>query len=316
VTQLRFLIDDTTQCKTQQAVLLAFAADLEERALGKVVRSSLLPELRQWGDVPAESSRRLALRILALQPAPDLLTVFLPGHIVPGRIDSMSQQSAALTACECAVLADLDLFTIDNAHREAQLLHDFVVANPDYESVSSYDGFNTAALPSWLVSGGLISTLQLTQRPWYSAFAPTRIQWLIWVKKAIELGFLDIAMVEEDVHASLVRPSLLSDIKALLDGINAPPMPDLTLDSIFVPPERRLTDIQYRLLHSAELQMRSIKYAKRKTASKLAKQGTRKSLMHLLRPFLKLGYRAAYFVYSVTARPAVVRLRQKSGTPK
>lgn len=314
--QIRFLIDDANQCRTQRAVLLAFAGALEERALGIVVRSSHLTKLRQWDDVPVESSRRLALRLLALQPTHDLLTVFLPGHIVPGPINSVFQQSAALTVREFTTLADLDLFTVDNTHRETHLLHDFVTVNPDYESVSCYDRFNVTALPCELISGGLTSALQLTHRPWYSAFASTRLQWLRWVKQAIDQGLLDIAAVEKDVQGGLVRPSLLSDVKALLDGINAPLIPDLTLDSIFVSPERRLTDIQYRLLHSTELQQRTVEYAKRNTARKLAKQGAWRNLLRSLLWFLRLGYGAAYFVYSITARPAVRRLLQQSGEQK
>jgi hypothetical protein len=303
MTRLRFIIDDATQCKTQQAVLLAFAADLEKRAVGEVVRSSLLNELPRWLDVPAESSRRLGLYLLAFQPTPNLLTVFLPSHIVPGGIDSAFQWDAALTTREFSTIADLDFFTVNNAHRETYLFHDFVSSNQDYESVSRYDRFKVTTLPDELISGGLFSALQLTNRPWYSAFAPVRLQWLAWVKKAIDKDLLDFSAVEKDAQDGLVRPSLLSDVKALLNGACAPPLPDLTLDSIFVSPERRLDESQYRLLYSAELQKRAVEYAKRNARSK----------SKLSRRLFKLGYQLTYKVYSVSVRPLFVRMRKKSG---
>lgn len=323
--KIRFLIDDASQCRTQQAVLFALAGALEERALGKVVRSSHLTELRKWDDVPLESSRRLALRLMALEPTHDLLTVFLPGHIVPGPINSVFQQSAALTTQEFTTVADLDLFTIDNTHRETHLLHEFVTANRDYESVSRYDSFNVTAPPRELISGGLTSALQLTYRPWYSAFAPTRLQWLGWVKQAIDMGLLDFAAVEKDAQDGLVRPSLLSDVRALLNGVKTPSIPDLTLDSTFVSPECSLTESQYRLLYSTKLQKRTVEYAKR---NPVGKQGMlkyyllrfpRRLLKYLLRfsrRLFRLGYQLTYMAYSGSVRPVVVWMRQKYGAPK
>lgn len=263
MTRLFFLLDDAQQCRTQQAVLSAFAAELGERALGEVVFASRLTGLPHWSDVSSESSARLAVRLHALQPAADSCTVFLPGHIVPGPIVSTSRWDGALATRDFSTVADLDLFAIDNAHPDVRRMHDLSVAHPDYEVISRYAAFSTTDLPEWLVSGSLTSALQLTQRPWYFAFAPTRLQWLGWVKIALEREFLTLSMVEEDVGEAWVRPSLLDDVKALRLGIAAPPMPDLTLDSDFIPPEHRLTPCQYRLLHSSELQKRIVLYRKR-----------------------------------------------------
>jgi hypothetical protein len=314
VTSLRFLLDDATPCKTQQAVLSVFAADLEKRARGTVIRASQLTGMRQWADVPAESSRRLGLRLLALQPAADQLTVFLPGHIVPGTIDTGSRWGSALAAREFSTVADLDLFALDSTGSEVRQFHEFVAAHPDYESVSRYAGFTSAALPGWLVSGGLTSALQLTQRPWYCAHAPTRLQWLGWVKRAVERGLLDLSMVEEDVRTGMARPSLVAEVKAVMQGTDAPALPDLTLDTLFMAPERRLTDIQHRLLHSVELQKRTIQFARRNATQKLAKQGLLKYLQRSLRRLPRLGFHAAYLLYSMTLRPAVKRIRQQLNT--
>ncbi len=317
---IHFLIDDASQCRTQKAVLLAFASVLEECAVGKVIRSSNVSELVEWDGVPSESSRRLALRILAFQPAHDLLTVFLPGHVIPGSINSVFQQSTALTAQRFTTIADLDLFAVDNAHIETQLFHDFTSCNQDYESVSRYDRFKVETLPSELISGGLSSALLLTNRPWYSAFAPARLQWLTWVKQAIDQGLLNFYAVEKDAQDGLVRPSLLSDVKALLNGVCNPPLPDLTLDAMFVSPERRLVNSQYQLLYSEELQNRAIEYVKLNDHAKLRKLSALGKLkyhfLRLPRRFYKFGYQLTYKVYSVSARPVVVWMRQKSGATK
>lgn len=314
MTRLRFLLDDAPQCKTQQAILSVFAADLQERALAEVVLSSRLTELRHWSDVPPESSNRLALRLHALQPAPHLWTVFLPGHIVPGSIASASRCDGALATREFTTVADLDVFTVDNMHPDCQQLHDFAAAHPDYEAISRYASLSATDIPSWLVSGGLTSARQLTQRPWYSAFAPTRLQWLGWAKKAMERGLLNLAMVEEDVRTGQVRPSLLAEVKAVMQGTDAPALPDLTLDMLFMAPERRLTDQQYRFLHSAELQRRTIKFARLNSAGKHSKQGLLKYLWGSFRRLPRRSVQAAYHLYSITVRPAVQRLRQQSGS--
>jgi hypothetical protein len=314
VTRLRFLLDDATQCKTQQVILSVFATDLEKGELVEVVLSSRLPELRRWSDAPPESSKRLGLRLQALQPEPNLWTVFLPGHIVPGSIASASRWEGALGTREFTTVADLDLFAVNNTHPDCQQFHDFASVHQDYESISSYNNLSATDIPAWLVSGGLISARQLTQRPWYSAFAPTRLQWLGWAKKAMDRGLLNLAIVEEDIRTGQVRPSLLEDLKGLHLVIDVTPLPDLTLDALFMAPERRLTDIQHRLLHSAELQKRTAQYARRNATSKLSKLGLLRYLWHYLRRLPKLGFNAAYFVYSRTLRPAVKRLRQQPGT--
>lgn len=324
MTQLRFLLDDAGQSQTQKAVLSAFASDLEERTKGEIVWSSQLPETRRWEDVPAESSRRLGLRLVALAPAPGRLTVFLPGHIIPGEVAPPLHGDGKLAASRFSTVADLDLFVMGNAGNEAQLYHDFVLAHPDYEAVSSYATFGAGALPGWLTSGGLTSAIKLTERPWYSAFAPARSAWLGWVRKALEQDCLTLAMVEDDVRNGLVRPSLLEEIRNLSDSAAIPATPDLTLDALFVAPERRLTVAQQLVLHSPELQARTLLYAKWKANHKLAKQQKEWHQKHPVRGYikkalkkgLKFGYHIAYAAYAASLRPLVKRLRQKGGIAK
>lgn len=311
MTQLRFLLDDMPSSKTQQAVLLAFAAYLEEGGSVEVVRASQLREVRHWSDVPVESSRRLDLRLQALLPRPHQLTVFLPSHIVPGTVELASCWDATLASREFSTVADLDLFAVNNGCSEVQRFQEFVAITPDYEAVSRYAGFSSKQLPSWLISGGLVSALQVTQRPWYCAFAPRRLQWLGWVRQAVEQRLLDLSMMEEDVRTGQVRPSLLADVKAVLQGMEPPPFPDLTLDALFTPPERCLTDAQYRLLHSVALQRRTVMFARRNASRKLAKQGLLKFIWRSLRRLPRQCLRALHQIYSVTLRPIVKRLSEQ-----
>lgn len=321
MTQLRFLLDDAGQSQTQKAVLSAFASDLEERTKGEIVWSSQLPETRQWEDVPAESSRRLGLRLMALEPAPGLLTVFLPGHIVPGEVNTPHLGDWTLATSRFSTVADLDLFVVDNAGNEVQQYQDFVLAHPDYEAASSYAAFRAGDLPGWLVSAGLTSSLKLTERPWYTAFSPARAAWLGGVRKALEQNRLTLSMVEDDVRNGLVRPSLLEEVRSLSDSAAIPEIPDLTLDSLFASPERRLTVAQQLLLHSPELQARTLQYATRKAAHKLARQQREWHQKHPVRSYikkvvkktLKFGYHVAYAAYAASLRPLVKRLRQKGG---
>ncbi len=318
MTRLRFLLDDAGQSQTQKAVLSAFASDLEERTQGEIVWSSQLPQTRQWEDVPAESSRRLGLRLMALEPAPGRLTVFLPGHIVPGVVEPPIHGDEKLATSSFSTVAGLDLFVVDNAGRETQQYHDFVLAHPDYEAVSSYAAFRTGDLPSWLVSAGLTSPLKLTERPWYTAFAPVRAAWLGWVRKALEQNRLTLSMVEDDVRNGLVRPSLLEEVRSLSDSAAIPAVPDLTLDTLFAAPERRLTAAQRRLLHSPELQARTLQYAQRQAAHKLASRPwyRRHPILGYIKKPLRFGYRVAYAAYAASLRPWVKRLRQKGGIAK
>lgn len=317
MTGVRFVIDDASQCSTQRAVLSAFAAELERCARGEIVRSSQLASLPTWDDAPAESSRRLGMRLLALKAAPGLMTVFLPGHVVPGEIDSVGPFNGALAARGLAAVADLDMFVVDNAHPELLIFQDFLSTHVDYESISRYERFSVVDLPIWLQSGGLSSTPQLHLRPWYSAFSPARMRWLEWVKLAMDQGLLDLDMVDEDIRSGLARPSLRHDFKALEQGAMSPALFDTTLDSLFVPPERRLTEEQYLLLHSDELQNRTVKFSRlTKASGKVAKSGEPKarfkSLEQPLRFFRwlpRLGLRSAYTLYAVTVRSVVKKLR-------
>lgn len=310
MTKVRYFIDDVHQPKIQQAVLSVFAIDLKKQGMSQIVKSSELSGLRRWNDVTQRSSHNLALRLMALEPATDCCTVFLPGHVIPGPIATPSRWDRALVAREFSSVADLDIFAVDNAHPDIRRFHHFSLTHPDYESLSRYANLSNAHLPAWLTLGGLNSATQLSQRPCYCALAISRIQWLMIVKKSIEMGLLSMTVIEEDIRAGLVRPSLLTDVKALREGLDLTVLPNVDLDSLFIAPELRLTDAQYQLLRSKGLQKRAIKFANL--------NGTRKRGGRRMQRYVRwlLDYRSAKFFYSVTLRPVVRRIRHLSGLRK
>lgn len=282
MSRIRFLIDDEGQSRTQRAVLAAFAASLRSIDGAEVVWSSGIGALPYWEDVPAESARRLGLRLAALTPAAGVLTVFLPGHLVPGQAQAVVptlEQSATLAADGFRTVADLDLFVVRNDQAELAGLQDL----PDYEAASRYADLSSTGLPSWLAGRGLTSALLLHQRPWYSVHAPSRDAWLHWVAKACGQGLLTRDAVASDVREGLVRPSLLDEFAALSGSFSGQPAPEAALDALFIAPECRLSDQQLQLLHSEDLQRRTQRSAKRKAARKAMKEATHKSASYRLR---------------------------------
>lgn len=320
--ELRFLIDDEGQCRTQRAVLSVFAAALTQGHDAKVSWSSKLQVIRYWEDVPTESARRLDLRLQALEPAAGWVTVFLPGHIVPGDLGAWGISGQALATNRFTTVADLDVFVADNGAADLCQFYEHAGSHPDYEAIGRYDQFTSDELPDWLTRGGLVSALSFTQRPWYSGKAGVREQWLGWVQKALEQGALTLAMVEEDVRQGKARPSLIAEVKALLNGVEVRELPDLTLDSLFVFPECRLSATQFQLLNSEDLQRRTLEFAGRNMKRKAFKQkkfGARDSLrrgVKRLRRLLLLCLQAAYTGYAATLRPLVKSLRERNGISK
>ncbi len=326
MTQLRFLIDDFGQCRTQRAVLSAFAGSLPPHCL--VTWSSSLPAPQGWDDAPAESRQRLAARLAAMEPAADRVTVFLPGHVVPGEVHGFDPAAPRQELPGTTTAAELDLFVVDNGNPLLQAWQQERADRPDYESCSGRNVAAFTAVPSSLCAGGLASALLLTQRPWYTVDATTRKAWLAWVGRALQQQLLTLGDVEADVREGLVRPSLLADARALAQGVESPAFPDATLDALFTCPERRLSDAQHRLLHSQELQERTLRHAKVKAARKAAAvkaagrpARTSPGWRLLLRParlarfVVQHGLHYAYQVYAATLRPLIRRSGQRSDPP-
>ncbi len=340
--RLRFLIDDVPACLTQRAVLADFAAVRLAGGPVEVVWTSAWRELPGWPDVPADSSRRLAVRLAALAPREDTVTVFLPAHTLPGPVDLPAalgwRPDAALATDGASAVADLDLFVVDNASAGAVALRDHLLAHPGYEAASRQAPFATGPLPAWLVGpglsgAGLTSARLFTSRPWYSAHAPARGPWLEAVARALDAGRLTLAMVAEDVRQGRVRPSLLEEVVAL----RGEPLPeggaDLTLDALFVPPERRLPATQRALRHSPALQRRLLAQARRHSAHKLlgrarhtarGASGWPRAIRPVLRPVFqgvrrvvravwRTGRRLLHAAYAASLRPLVHRLRAPGG---
>lgn len=334
MTRLRFFIDDAPACLTQRAVLADFAATLGSAHAGQgdhrveVLWTSALRDLPFWPDVPPESSRRLAVRLAALAPLADTVTVFLPAHTLPQPVDLPPAESRrppqALASDGARAVADLDLFVVDNASPEAEALKAHLQAQPGYEAASRYEAFTPDPLPAWLLAGGLVSARLFTRRPWFSAYAPQRGPWLQAVSRALATGCLTPAMVADDVRHTRVRPSLLEEVAALRGEPLPAGGPDLTLDVLFLPPECRLPSAQRELLRSSELQRRTLAYARRNSARKGGRRpglaGWLRRLSRPLRPLREAGrlgwrltLRLLQVLYAASLRPLVHWLRAPGG---
>lgn len=313
---LRILIDDAGQCRTQSAVLAAWAASVP--ASVELLRTSALPAPAGWHDVPPESARRLAARIEALAPVADTLTIFLPGHMIPGELDAFPADAAGAPLPAWTTAADLDLFAVDNGSPLAAHFAQHRAVNPDYHSCGSYPVAGFTSIPSWLTTGGLASAVLLTQRPWYFAQVPGRRAWLRWLRTAFAHKLLTLQDVEADVLAGAARPSLLEDARALEAGGEPLASPDTTLDSVFTCPELRPTDRQYAMLHSRALQERILHNARLETLRKLAEAGAKPGARSGAQPpplWIRLWrqgrsmprrtVKAAYRIYSATLRPLI-----------
>lgn len=322
---LRFLIDDVPACLTQRAVLADFAALLEARACGSAVEvlwSSALRGLPSWTDVPPESSRRLAVRLAALAPLPDTVTIFVPAHALVQPLD-VARATAWRPGCTLAcdgfpAIADLDLFAVANASPEVAALQAFLQSHTGYDAASRYDAFTTRPLPAWLVTGGLSSARLFTHRPWYSVQAPQRGPWLQAVGRALDSGRLTLGQVADDVRRARVRPSLLEDVAALRGGAGVAGGPDLALDALFIPPECRLTGAQRVMLHSQALQCRTLAFARRRATRKEGRWPFRlPSLRQAWRAGWRMGWRMARRALAAACaaslRLLVHRLRSPGG---
>lgn len=217
---------------------------------------------------------------------PDCCTLFLPGHIVPGA-ELQLLAGPFMDMDDCACLVNLDVFFVNNCSSSVLNFSRQAHLNPDYQSLSSHSVAGIATIPTWVFASGLKSAQQLNSRPWYFARAPAREQWLTWVSKALQQGQLTIKDAEDDVRQGLARPSLLQEITAIANDDVSRAMPDITIDSLYVPPEVRVPKSQIALLHSMELQERALHFRKLNTKAKKASlsyspQEIKRSLMFKL----------------------------------
>lgn len=318
--KLRILIDDEGQCRTQRAVLGAFAASLRE---AEIAWSSQLPAVGGWADAPPASARRLRTLVAALSPMPGRYTLHVPGYVVPGMTLVLTPEVAGAPVPEWTNVIDLDLFLADNGSPAAAHFAHHARLNPDYQSCSAFAAAGLATVPPWIAASGLASPVQFTSRPWYAARVPARAQWLAWVGKALQEGRLSLQDVEADVQEGLARPSLLQDATALTAGEMPDAIPDVTLDGLFTCPEMRVSDAQHAMLHSRALQARTLRYHRMEASRKHAEAAgyrvqpppsgplasrTARNVRTLARNAMKRAYR----LYSVSLRPL---LRRGGATP-
>ena len=306
---IRFFLDDHQVCETQKAVLLAFVEDLKKHKNTEIVLASELTKPYKWDDVAEVASTNLWLRLEAFQPLAHTVTVFLPGHIIPAHIESFEISETTLETSKFTTVAYLDFFFVHNDSMEVKKFNEFIKENPTYEAVSNYSSFSTKNFQEWLMKSGIKSALLFTDRPWYNSNARYRSQWLEWVKIAIQKKYLTLSMIESDILNKKVRPSLLQDVKTIIQtGVEPKISIYATLDTMFSYPEIRLTDEQYQMLHSSQLQTRTLKNMR---ASKKLKKT---SLKKLLKCILSLPYRVVYKVYAIIFNILIRLLRFKKIT--
>lgn len=265
----RFLLDDLGQSRTQQAVLSEFASKLNTIDQCEILWTSKISNLKAWNSIPSEPARRLGLRLLALEPQQNQHTIFFPGHIVPS--DNMlipNEIETTLALEHFSSLSNLDLFIVNNDSQELLSLQDYQLDHPDYDALSDFNALTTEKLPEWLNAEKIQSCLKLTDRPWYSVFSIARNQWVNLVKDLIINNKLTMEMIQQDVADGLVRPSLLADVECVLGNQPLPSPVFHTIDSVFVYPESRLSNIQYEMLHSKALQQRIKTYSRKKKKCK------------------------------------------------
>jgi hypothetical protein len=314
--QVRILVDDLVGCNTQRAVLSVFVSELRKNKFLSVIEMSREPMPEIWDDVPVKSSNNLAARLSAFKSTVPV-TVFLPGHIIPGDITPVDTFHGAICANNFRSVSGLDIFVVKNKHKQVQKFLDFVAVNPDYDSVADYISFDVDKLPNWIFAGGVASVLDLRKRPWYFAQTSVHTQWLSWVKKAIDQGFLNIEMVEDDVSKGVVRPSLLGDVKQLISGVEDPLIHNVIDDSFFTPPEWTLSYESLKTLNSVELQQRTIEFLNKKVkvGRSYSSLGWAYRIRSVARKVIKRASRFCfkffYSVYSLTIRNLIIYLRRK-----
>lgn len=302
--KVRFVIDDADQPRTQKAVLQLFASELLGCGV-EVFWTSSLSTLSFWSDVPQDVSRKLAVRIFSLNSAKAQTTVFLPGHIVPASISNFSPIIASVALDRHAPVRDWDVFVVNHQSQEVQGYLSLSSLS-DYEALSSYDTFETEELPDWLITSELKSCVKLTDRPWYSAYSPQRLQWLGWVKRALDSNQLTEKMIKDDIAEELVRPSLLEDVALLLSSQLTHMPPDTILDSLFTFPEHQLSQSQLQLLSGYELQKRAKQFVVEK---KKHKWSSVKTVKRIVRVGMNIGRHLVTTFYRLSLRPFFRLLR-------
>ena len=321
----RWIVDDTTECNVQRAVLHTFAQTIHSQGVDDVILTSQLACLRSWPDVPEDIGRRLATTLHAFDAHYDGITAHVPGHVIPERLIRLSQFDAAVAAPRFSALVELDLFVVNNSHKDIKLLNEVLSRNPDYEVVSRYRNFCFAPLPQQVSPMGLTSVIDYRFRPWFYRTAPLRVQWLGWVKRSVDLGFLTLPLLEEDLAAQRIRPSLGFEVGALwnADCAIAGHYPDS--DLFFTPPPMRVDNARRRYLSSAVFQRRAmVRQASvpKSTASKRARLTTSrlfavrsyvrhvaKAAFRVVRSRARGLYATSYALFSVILRPTLVKLR-------
>ncbi len=332
----RFVIDDDTECKTQRAVLLAFANALSERRVGDVLLSSNIVNDYLLVGAPINGSVRLSHRLACLTPSVERQrTVFFPAHIVPKKeLGFWSSPPLLSDRRVVPMISCLDMFEVDNSSEELLEFSRFMKVESAYDSVSSYNRFSSASISVSPLNVFAASAIKCRMRPWYFRGVALENDWFYWCKMAIDTGCLGMADLKEDVRAGRIRPSLHADVASLSSRMRVLLENGDPADELFVFPERRVSIAQRQLLISGQISSPFKKNKKRKSVSlvslikdsisdlkkvflkrdKLNRKNFSAGFYFLLRQAIRLsvrGYHFSYAIYNSLVRQPSLRLVRK-----
>ena len=292
----RVFIDDTDISNTQAAVLDCFISSQTCFENAEIVKASQKTGFYNWSNVDHRVAKRLNFILESLSYVPDTYSVFFPAHTIPSEPFEFDEFDEAISTKSFLSTVKLDLFMVNNGHPDIQYFNVFCDQNKDYSQISDYSNFVVDKNARWISKSGICSAYVQTQRPWYRAGRPFQDQWLNWVTKAANEGFLKEGDMQQDLKKQDVRPSMRLHFGRIFHGL--PPQSDINYiaDRYYVFPENRLLPEQYKLLHSGFLQKRLEKYYG-------SKSNIKKIVRHLLKKFIwtaikKLLSRNKFFIMS------------------
>ena len=156
---------------------------------------------------------------------------------VKGTTDYQRQSQFAVMLLNCEKLnwhiADLIKSLDDGSYSYSDLMHEMRAAPNFKANIPAH--WNSLDLYEPGITS-LVHFTDMTQQPWLSNHNPEEEIWLAYLKQAIDDEFITIRQVQEQISRSSVRPSLLKQLMAMVEGVSLPINERLEIDQDFLPP--------------------------------------------------------------------------------
>jgi hypothetical protein len=250
----RIVIDDCRVGESHKSVL-KYALEKYLTEESELIFASQSPiEVPKHWQVKSEVAFSLATKLWAIaNPISSKKTLYLDGNqIIQGNCNELFQQNNqnCILASRHEPLNKLNFFLIDyNLAQKNQLTKRLLqLAQKGYTHLADFNDLDIGLYDR--ASASIIDCLALSDRPWYSVFAPYGSIWIAQLKEAIARGYLSIDTIEQDIERGLIRPSLLAQLKARIDNPFLLPKEIIALDNSFTPPELALSREQLQLIDS------------------------------------------------------------------